>query len=101
MHIVDLMIGDVNQMLAGQGLHIHVTTPVEEQLVTKGYNPAMGARPLRRVIQEEIEDRIADFYLDHADVKNLVAKIEDGKIVLAADTDTAQPAAAEPTTDKK
>jgi ATP-dependent Clp protease ATP-binding subunit ClpE len=69
--------------------------------VAKGYNPAMGARPLRRVIQEEIEDRIADFYLDHADVKNLVAKIEDGKIVLAADTDTAQPAAAEPTTDKK
>lgn len=88
MHIVDLMIDDVNTMLAGQGLHIHVTEPVEDQLVTKGYNPAMGARPLRRVIQEEIEDRIADFYLDHADVKNLVAKIEDGKIVLAADTAT-------------
>ncbi|HIW71893.1 MAG TPA: ATP-dependent Clp protease ATP-binding subunit [Candidatus Levilactobacillus faecigallinarum] len=85
MHIVDLMIDDVNQMLAGQGLHIHVTEPVEEKLVTEGYNPAMGARPLRRVIQEEIEDRIADFYLDHADVKNLVAKIEDGKITLAAD----------------
>lgn len=87
MQIVDLMIGDVNQMLAGQGLHIHVTKPVEEQLVKKGYNPAMGARPLRRVIQEEIEDRIADFYLDHADVKNLVARIEDDKITLAADND--------------
>lgn len=87
MKIVDLMIDDVNTMLAGQGLHIHVTEPVEEKLVTEGYNPAMGARPLRRVIQEEIEDRIADFYLDHADVKNLVAKIEDGKITLAADED--------------
>ncbi len=87
MHIVDLMIDDVNQMLAGQGLHIHVTEPVEEQLVQKGYNPTMGARPLRRVIQEEIEDRIADFYLDHGDVFNLVAKIEDGKITLAADNE--------------
>ncbi|HJE45178.1 ATP-binding protein [Levilactobacillus namurensis DSM 19117] len=85
MQIVDLMIGDVNQMLATQGLHIHVTEPVEEKLVTDGYNPAMGARPLRRVIQEEIEDRIADYYLDHTGTKNLVAKIEDGKIVLTAD----------------
>ncbi|MGY5339743.1 AAA family ATPase [Levilactobacillus spicheri] len=88
MKIVDLMIGDVNQMLAAQGLHVHVTEPVEEKLVTEGYNPAMGARPLRRVIQEEIEDRIADYYLDHAQTKNLIAKIEDGKIVLGADEAT-------------
>jgi len=92
MSIVDLMIDDVNQMLADQGLHIHVTQPVEEKLVTEGYNPAMGARPLRRVIQEEIEDRIADFYLDHTNVKNLVAKIEDGKITLAAEEPAADKA---------
>ncbi|MCP6768590.1 hypothetical protein NL529_27490, partial [Klebsiella pneumoniae] len=69
MKIVGLMIEDVNGMLANQGLHVHVTEPVEEKLVELGYNPQMGARPLRRVIQEQIEDRIADFYLDHGDVK--------------------------------
>ncbi|VDG32825.1 ATP-dependent Clp protease ATP-binding subunit [Lactobacillus sp.] [Lactiplantibacillus mudanjiangensis] len=88
--IVDLMIGDVNQMLANQDLHVHVTGPVEEKLVDLGYNPLMGARPLRRVIQEQIEDRIADFYLDHGDVKNMVAKLEDGKIVLAAEEPKAE-----------
>ncbi len=86
MKIVDLMISDVNDMLANQDLHVHVTEPVEAKLVDLGYDPAMGARPLRRVIQEQIEDRIADYYLDHADVKNLVAKIENGEITLAAET---------------
>ncbi len=85
MKIVGLMINDVNGMLANQDLHVHVTEPVESKLVDLGYNPEMGARPLRRVIQEQIEDRIADFYLDHSDVKNMVAKVEDGKIVLAAE----------------
>ncbi len=88
MKIVGLMIEDVNSMLANQELHVHVTEPVEEKLVDLGYNPQMGARPLRRVIQEQIEDRIADFYLDHSDVKNMVAKVEDGKIVLTAETKT-------------
>ncbi|AVK62766.1 ATP-dependent Clp protease ATP-binding subunit [Lactobacillus sp. CBA3606] len=85
MKIVALMIDDVNGMLANQDLHVHVTEPVQEKLVNLGYNPQMGARPLRRVIQEQIEDRIADFYLDHSDVKNMVAKVEDGKITLAAE----------------
>ncbi len=87
--IVDLMIDDVNAMLATQGLHVHVTAPVEDKLVDLGYDPAMGARPLRRVIQEQIEDRIADYYLDHADVKNLVAKIENGEITLAEEAPAA------------
>ncbi|GAX02165.1 ATP-dependent Clp protease ATP-binding subunit [Secundilactobacillus silagei] len=82
MKIVGLMIDDVNVMLANQGLHVHVTEPVEAKLVELGYDPAMGARPLRRVIQEQIEDRIADFYLAHNNVKNLVAKIENGDITL-------------------
>lgn len=44
----------------------------------------MGARPLRRVIQEQIEDRIADFVLDNPKIKNLNAKIVDGQITLEA-----------------
>ncbi|HBF74578.1 MAG TPA: ATP-dependent Clp protease ATP-binding subunit [Lactobacillus sp.] len=99
MKIVDLMITDVNGMLANQGLHIHVTEPVEAKLVELGYDPAMGARPLRRVIQEQIEDRIADFYLEHNDVKNLVAKIENGDITLAEESPAA-PATSENKTKK-
>ncbi|BAP85252.1 ATP-dependent Clp protease ATP-binding protein [Paucilactobacillus hokkaidonensis JCM 18461] len=84
MHIVGLMIDDVNKMLADRGLYVHVTAPVQEKLVDLGYDPAMGARPLRRVIQEQIEDRIADFVLDNPKIKNLNAKIVDGQITLEA-----------------
>ena len=82
--IVDLMISDVNNMLSEHNLHIEVTKPVEERLVDLGYNPKMGARPLRRVIQEEIEDKIADYYLNHPNQENLQAKIKDDKIVVTA-----------------
>lgn len=78
--IVNLMLKDVNQMLIQQGLTIHVTTPVANKLVDLGYDPKMGARPLRRVIQEQIEDRIADYYLDHPTVKNFTAKLENEEI---------------------
>ena len=78
--IVNLMLKDVNQMLAQQGLTIHVTAPVADKLVELGYDPKMGARPLRRVIQEQIEDKVADYYLDHPDVKHFVAKLESDEI---------------------
>ena len=84
LEIVDLMLADVNHMLSEQGLHITVDQPVKEKLVELGYDPAMGARPLRRVIQEEIEDNIADFYLDHPEIKTLVANLaEDAEITVA------------------
>lgn len=86
MQIVDLMIADVNNMLTVQELHVTVTKPVEERLVDLGYDPKMGARPLRRVIQEQIEDRIADFYLDHPTEKQLTARIKDDQIEISADT---------------
>ena len=79
-HIVDLMITDTNNMIADKGLHIHVTEPVKEKLVQLGYNPAMGARPLRRVIQEQIEDRVADYYLDHPKAKQLEARMDNDQI---------------------
>ena len=85
MKIVNLMITDVNSMLSDRGLHIAVPDDVAEKLVDLGYNPKMGARPLRRVIQEQIEDRIADYVLDHNDVKNLAAKLDDdGNITVVA-----------------
>lgn len=84
MKIVDLMINDVNRMLADRQLHIEVPEDVDEKLVELGYNPKMGARPLRRVIQEQIEDRIADFVLDHNDVHNLAAEMDGDNIKVVA-----------------
>ncbi|MFR3362491.1 MAG: AAA family ATPase [Enterococcus canintestini] len=81
LHIVELMLQEVNDMLASQHLHITVPKDVEEKLVDLGYNPAMGARPLRRTIQDQIEDGIAEYYLDHPEAKELAARLtEDGKI---------------------
>ncbi|KRL52112.1 ATP-binding subunit of chaperone [Lacticaseibacillus manihotivorans DSM 13343 = JCM 12514] len=83
MQIVGLMIADTNANIHDQGLTIHVTDPVKEKLVTLGFDPAMGARPLRRVIQEQIEDRVADYYLDHPAATNLEARIANGEIAIS------------------
>ena len=85
MTIVSLMLNDVNEMLAPQQLHIEVPTNVKEKLVDLGYDPAMGARPLRRTIQEQIEDGIAEFYLDHPSIHELKAKLDkEDKIVITS-----------------
>lgn len=81
--IVDLMLQNTNNMVKDQGLHIDVTAAAKDKLVEDGFNPALGARPLRRTIQEEIEDNVADFKLDHAQTKNLKADVVDGKIVIS------------------
>ncbi len=87
--IVDLMIADTNQMIADQNLNITVTDAAKEKIVQLGYNPSMGARPLRRVIQDQIEDKVADYYLDHPDVQHLQADVQDDKIQISAAPTTA------------
>ena len=83
MNIVSLMLEEVNGLLAKQKLHIEVPTEVKEKLVDLGYDPAMGARPLRRTIQEQIEDGIAEYYLDHPENHQLVAALDnEGKIIV-------------------
>ena len=81
--IVDLMLANTNNMVKDQGLHIDVTDAAKEKLVDEGFNPALGARPLRRTIQEEIEDKVADYKLDHTDSKNLKADVKDDEIVIS------------------
>lgn len=71
--IVDLMLDNVNQRLANNGIHLSVTEKVKEKLVDLGYDPKMGARPLRRTIQGHIEDAITDFYLENPNEKDLKA----------------------------
>ena len=80
--IVDLMIADMNVAIAEKDLHLTVTDDVKQKIVDLGYNPEMGARPLRRVIQERLEDQIADYYLDNPDVKQLTTKLVDDDIVI-------------------
>lgn len=78
--IVDLMISDTNKMIADQNLRITVSPEAKAKIVDLGYNPAMGARPLRRVIQEQIEDKVADYFLDHPAEKQLQAILDQGQI---------------------
>ena len=88
--IVDLMIADMNVAIAEKDLHLTVTDDVKQKIVDLGYNPEMGARPLRRVIQERLEDQIADYYLDNPDVKQLTTKLVDDDIVIEEMKSTVQ-----------
>jgi ATP-dependent Clp protease ATP-binding subunit ClpE len=63
LQIVDLMLGELNLKLEKQGVQITVSKSAKEKLVELGYNPAFGARPLRRVIQEHVENKLADAIL--------------------------------------
>lgn len=83
LQIVNLLLGKTNAMVSDQGLHITVTDAAKDKLVEEGYDPEMGARPLRRVIQEEIEDKVADYKLDHTEAKQLVADLKDGEITIS------------------
>ena len=82
--IVDLMISDTNKMIADQNLSIKVSPEAKAKIVDLGYNPAMGARPLRRVIQEQIEDKVADYFLDHPTEKQLQAILDQDQIKIQA-----------------
>ncbi|EAD5355268.1 ATP-dependent Clp protease ATP-binding subunit, partial [Listeria monocytogenes] len=78
--IVDLMLSDVQKTLAKKSIKLEVTKAAKDWLMEQGYDEAMGARPLRRVIEQQIRDKVTDFYLDHLDVKNLKADLVDDEI---------------------
>ena len=82
LQIVDLMLAQVNQTLAKKDIHLEVSKEAKDLLMEMGYDKAMGARPLRRVIEGQIRDKVTDFYLDHIDAKQLKADVEDGEIVI-------------------
>lgn len=82
--IVDLMLADVQKTLAKKSIKLEVTEAAKDWLMEQGYDEAMGARPLRRVIERQIRDKVTDFYLDHLDVKNLKADLVDDEIVISA-----------------
>lgn len=79
--IVDIMLNEIQEAIAERDLTIEVSRPAKEKLVDLGYNPKMGARPLRRVVEEEVEDQIAQFYLDNPGVHNLLVDLNDDGVI--------------------
>ncbi|MTV81637.1 AAA family ATPase [Secundilactobacillus folii] len=84
--IVDLLLDDVNKTLAKKGITLTVSSDAKDWLMEEGYDEAMGARPLRRVIEQQIRDKVTDFYLDHLDAKQLSADLVDGSIKISEKT---------------
>lgn len=81
--IVDLMLAEVSKTIAKKGIDLVVSDDTKKHLIEEGYDEAMGVRPLRRVIEQEIRDKITDFYLDHTDVKHLKADMVDGELTIS------------------
>ncbi|MGN1402340.1 MAG: AAA family ATPase [Bacillus sp. (in: firmicutes)] len=82
--IVDLMLEEVNEMLKEEGLTLEVPVEVKEKLADIGYDPAFGARPLRRAIQDHLEDGIADHIYEQPETKDLKAVLDNGHIRITA-----------------
>lgn len=80
--IVDLMLDKVNATLAKKDIDLKVSDQVIDYLIDKGYDDTMGVRPLRRVIENDIRDKVTDFYLDHLDSKHLRADLKEGRVII-------------------
>lgn len=80
--IVDLMLAEVNQTLAKKDIDLVVSEAAKEYMTEEGYDEVMGVRPLRRVVEQQIRDKVTDFHLDHLDAKHLEADMEDGVLVI-------------------
>ena len=80
--IVDLMLADVNKTLAKKDIDLAVSDAAKEYMTEEGYDEVMGVRPLRRVVEQQIRDKVTDFHLDNLDAKHLEADMEDGVLVI-------------------
>ena len=80
--IVDLMLVDVNKTLSKKEIDLAVSEAAKEYMTEEGYDEVMGVRPLRRVVEQQIRDKVTDFHLDNLDAKHLEADMEDGVLVI-------------------
>mgnify|MGYP000044795537 FL=1 len=80
--IVDLMLVEVNKTLAKKDIDLTVSDAAKEYMTEEGYDEVMGVRPLRRVVEQQIRDKVTDFHLDNLDAKHLLADMEDGELVI-------------------
>lgn len=84
--IVDLMLAEVNKTLAKKDIDLTVSDAAKEYMTEEGYDEVMGVRPLRRVVEQQIRDKVTDFHLDHLEAKHLLADMEDGELVIKENT---------------
>ena len=80
--IVDLMLVEVNKTLSKKDIDLAVSEAAKEYMTEEGYDEVMGVRPLRRVVEQQIRDKVTDFHLDNLDTKHLEADMEDGVLVI-------------------
>ena len=86
--IVDLMLVEVNKTLAKKDIDLTVSDAAKEYMTEEGYDEVMGVRPLRRVVEQQIRDKVTDFHLDYLDAKHLLADMEDGELVIKENTNS-------------
>jgi len=86
--IVDLMLAEVNKTLAKKDIDLIVSDAAKEYMTEEGYDEVMGVRPLRRVVEQQIRDKVTDFHLDHLEAKHLLADMEDGELVIKENTNS-------------
>lgn len=88
LQIVDLLVNELQETLREQNIELIISAETKEKLAEMGYHPAFGARPLRRIIQEKLEDRIADFILDEPNVKKIKTIVEESDIKVVSEAIT-------------
>ena len=86
--IVDLMLVEVNKTLSKKDIDLTVSDAAKEYMTEEGYDEVMGVRPLRRVVEQQIRDKVTDFHLDHLEAKHLLADMEDGELVIKENTNS-------------
>ncbi|WP_343752506.1 ATP-dependent Clp protease ATP-binding subunit [Lentibacillus halophilus] len=86
LHIVDLMLADLEKTIEENNISITITDEAKHELVNLGYDRRFGARPLRRVIQDKIEDQLTDLILENDDISSVEAYVDNGDIVVANNT---------------
>ncbi|HDA2493120.1 ATP-dependent Clp protease ATP-binding subunit ClpL [Staphylococcus aureus] len=80
--IVNLLLDDVQVTLDKKGITMDVSQDAKDWLIEEGYDEELGARPLRRIVEQQVRDKITDYYLDHTDVKHVDLDIEDNELVV-------------------
>ncbi|KKB25462.1 hypothetical protein VV61_07690, partial [Staphylococcus carnosus] len=80
--IVNLLLEDVQNTLEKKGITLEVSQDAKDWLIDQGYDEELGARPLRRVVEREVRDRITDYYLENTDVKDVKVTLEDDNILI-------------------
>ncbi|WP_144462186.1 ATP-dependent Clp protease ATP-binding subunit [Bacillus pumilus] len=80
--IVDLLLNELSEQLKEQNLTVHVTNEAKEKIAELGYHPAFGARPLRRTIQEHVEDQMTEILLEEEQLSGFTVEVEDNEIVV-------------------